>query len=112
MTADLDHDGAAAPPRANGELAFEHPWQRRLFATTMALCDADLIEYATLREGLIGQISMRENANANAHAVGDPGDPGGYWSSWQDALEALLATRGLCDPAELEHRAMAFAEHP
>ena len=121
MTAELDHGGAAAPPRANGELAFEHPWQRRLFATTMALCDADLIEYATLREGLIGQISMRENANANAHAVGDPGDPGdpggsgdpgGYWSSWQDALEALLATRGLCDPAELEHRAMAFAEHP
>ena len=105
MTADLDHGGAAAPPRANGELAFEHPWQRRLFATTMALCDAGLIEYPTLREGLIVQISVRENANAVRH-------PGEYWSSWQDALEALLVAQGLCDPAELEHRAIAFAEHP
>ena len=104
MTPDLDLDGAAAPPRTNGDLAFAHPWQSRLFASTMALCDAGLIEYAALRERLILQIATSENAN--------PRHPGDYWSSWQDALEGLLAAQGLCDPAELEHRAIAFAGHP
>jgi hypothetical protein len=46
---ELDNDGPAAPPRANGELVFEHPWQSRLFATTMALCDAGTITYAEFR---------------------------------------------------------------
>ena len=33
----LDSDGPAAPPRRNGELAFEAPWESRLFGVTMAL---------------------------------------------------------------------------
>ena len=46
---DLDLDGPAAPPRANGELVFEHPWQSRMFATTMALCEAGVIDYDEFR---------------------------------------------------------------
>ena len=33
----LDVDGPAAPPRSNGELAFNAPWERRVFGVTMAL---------------------------------------------------------------------------
>jgi hypothetical protein len=93
---DLDADGPAAPPRANGELAFEHPWESRLFATTMALCDAGLVDYETFRERLIEEIAARPDA---------------YWSSWQDALESLLADSAVVDAAELAARAVAFAEH-
>ena len=40
MTAELDRDGPAAPPRRNGELVFAAPWERRLFGVTMALTSA------------------------------------------------------------------------
>ena len=36
----LDEDGAAAPPRENGELAFSAPWEGRLFGLTMTLVEA------------------------------------------------------------------------
>jgi hypothetical protein len=93
---ELDLDGPAAPPRANGELVFEHPWQSRLFATTIALCDSGTILYEDFRQRLIAQIE--------AH-------PDEYWASWQDAVEGLLAERRLCDPDELVARATRFAEH-
>ena len=50
MRPELDTAGAAAPPRLNGELAFDEPWQGRLFATTMAACDAGLVDYDTFRD--------------------------------------------------------------
>ena len=37
MTAKLDREGPASPPRRNGELAFAAPWERQLFGVTMAL---------------------------------------------------------------------------
>ena len=50
----LDVDGPAAPPRTNGELAFAHPWERRLFGVTMALTQS-AFEYAHFRERLIAR---------------------------------------------------------
>lgn len=94
---ELDLDGPAAPPRANGELVFEHPWQGRLFATTMALCDAGVIQYEQFRNLLICEIVEHRDE---------------YWSSWQDALETLLQTESLCDLDELRDRAALFGEHP
>jgi hypothetical protein len=92
----LDTDGAAAPPRSNGEVVFDHPWQRRLFATTMALCQADVISYDRFRRQLIQTIDTGSSP---------------YWSSWQDALEMLLADDGLCDQNELGARAAEFRAH-
>jgi nitrile hydratase accessory protein len=93
---DIDVDGPAAPPRANGELVFDEPWQQRLFATTMALCATGAFTYAEFRRRLIDQI-------------GSTNEP--YWWSWQDALEHLLADVRLCRPDELAARADAFAAH-
>ena len=93
---DLDVDGPAAPPRINGELVFEHPWQSRIFATTMALCDRGTIEFEDFRQRLI------------AHIADEPDE---YWSSWADALTDLLVERGLCSDAKLDARARQFAEH-
>jgi hypothetical protein len=93
---ELDVDGPAAPPRSNGEMAFDEPWQRRLFATTMALCAAGELDYEDFRQRLIREIGS---------------GPGPYWASWQDALEGLLAERRLCRPDELAARAERFAAH-
>jgi hypothetical protein len=93
---ELDVDGPAAPPRSNGELAFDAPWQRRLFATTMALCAAGALDYREFRRRLIREIGTGR---------------GTYWASWQDALEGLLAERDLCAPDELAARAERFAAH-
>jgi hypothetical protein len=91
-----DLDGPGAPPRSNGELVFEHPWQSRLFATTIALCDSGTIAYEDFRRRLIATIEAR---------------PDEYWASWQDAIEGLLAELRLCDPDELAARATRFAAH-
>jgi nitrile hydratase accessory protein len=94
---ELDLDGPAAPPRANGEMVFEHPWQSRIFATTVALCDSGTIDYDEFRRHLIAEIGEH---------------PDRYWSSWQDALEQLLVAHQLCDPIVLATRAQQFGEHP
>ncbi len=100
MRPELDTEGAAAPPRANGELAFQEPWQSRLFATTMATCDAGLIDYDTFRDHLIAQVARHESDG-----------PGDYWAAWQDAFEAITLERGIVGERELASRATAFAEH-
>ncbi len=102
MTPELDLDGPAAPPRSNGELSFEHPWQGRLFATTMAACDADLIDYADFRDRLIAGIAERDRREPEA---------GDYWSAWQDALEALMLDIGLVEPGEIDRQAIEFSQH-
>ena len=100
MRPELDEVGPAAPPRANGELAFDEVWQSRLFATTMAACDAGLIVYDDFRERLIDQIAACESSGAD-----------GYWAAWQDALEDLTVDVGLVDRTELDDRAWSFAAH-
>jgi len=103
VTVELDADGPAAPPRRNGELAIDHPWQGRLFALTMALCEADQLDYERFRSGLIRAVGRRDAA-----AGAEPED---YWAAWQEALEELVFSGGLADENELAQRAKAFAEH-
>ena len=100
MRPELDTEGAAAPPRANGDLAFQEPWQSRLFATTMAACDAGLIDYDTFRDHLIALVARHESDG-----------PGDYWAAWQDAFEAITLEQGVVGEGELASRATAFAEH-
>jgi len=92
----LDADGPAAPPRLNGELVFEHPWQSRIFATTIALVDGGVIVYEDFRARLITEIARH---------------PDEYWCSWTEALESLLVERGLCHGRDVTERARRFAAH-
>lgn len=100
MTPELDDAGPAAPPRANGELVFNEAWQSRLFATTMAACEAELIAYDDFRDRLIERIAVHDEAEADD-----------YWAAWQDAFEALAIDAGLVGPTELAERATSFAAH-
>jgi len=100
MRPELDVDGVAAPPRANGELVFSEPWQSRLFATTMAACEAGLVDYETFRDALITHVATHDEQGQDE-----------YWAAWQDAFEAVAIDAGLVGGPELEARARAFAEH-
>ena len=66
-------------PRRNGELAFDAPWQSRVFALAAAVVDhAFGGDRESFRQQLINAIAA------------EPGCP--YWESWTAALEALVET--------------------
>jgi hypothetical protein len=93
----LDVDGPAAPPRLNGELAFNAPWERRVFGVTMALTES-VFSYEQFRQQLIR--SVREA----------PERP--YWQSWTAALEAVLGDACAIDAEVLDSRHRQFLARP
>ncbi|MEE9608332.1 MAG: nitrile hydratase accessory protein [Myxococcota bacterium] len=103
----LDSEGRAAPPRRNGELVFETPWEGRLFGITMALHEAGHFEWEEFRALLIQEIARWERAAAER-----PDAEWSYYRHWQAALETLLARKGLAGQAELDDRARSLAARP
>jgi nitrile hydratase accessory protein len=101
----LDRDGPSAPPRRNGELLFEAPWESRLFGLTMSLFRAGLFEWDEFRELLIAEIAHWEHAHPD-------GIGWSYYACWQAAFESLLDAKGLCHPAELGVKVEEFAARP
>ena len=71
----LDLHGTAAPPRSNGALVFETPWEGRLFGITMALHDAGHFEWEEFRRLLIEEIARWER-----ESVGRPAEPWSYYA--------------------------------
>jgi hypothetical protein len=64
-------------PRRNGELAFDAPWQSRVFALAAAVVEnAFGGDREPFRQQLVAAIAA------------DPSRP--YWESWTAALEALV----------------------
>ena len=93
----LDVAGPAAPPRSNGELAFNAPWERRVFGVTMALTD-NIFSYEDFRQQLI-------------RSVGEaPERP--YWQSWAAALEEVLGSACAIDSETLDARQRQFLSRP
>lgn len=79
MPVEPDAAGAAAPPRSNGELVFEEPWQARAFALCVTLLERDGLGWDAFRPHLV-------------HAIA--ADPGAaYYASFVAALEAFVADR-------------------
>ena len=75
-------------PRRNGELAFDAPWQPRVFGLAAAVV-------TTLYGG--SWESFRQHLIVAVTA--DPDRP--YWESWAAALEDLLVTSGHLQPGDL-----------
>jgi hypothetical protein len=87
----LDVDGIAAPPRRNGELVFEAPWQSRVFGLCAAIVETCFEgDREPFRRQLIAAIAA------------DPDRP--YWDSWTVALEHLVVDAGLLDESSIERR--------
>ena len=87
MTDLLPADGPAAPPRANGELVFDAPWQTRIFGATVALYEAGRFEWSEFQSRLIAAIAAHE-AQITDEADYD------YWACWLDAFRSLADEHG------------------
>jgi hypothetical protein len=85
----LDVDGIAAPPRRNGELIFEAPWQSRVFGLCAAIVETCFDgDREPFRQQLIAAIAA------------EPDRP--YWDSWTIALQQLVLEVGLLDELSIE----------
>lgn len=97
--------GPAAPPRSNGELVFEAPWESRLFGMTMALHQAGRFEWREFQQRLIAAVHRWE-------AEAPEGEPYRYYERWAEALESLLDERGIVTVGAIDARAVDLAARP
>jgi nitrile hydratase accessory protein len=80
--------GGTALPRDNGELVFEEPWQGRALGMGVVVLERTGVTWAEFRRHLAGAIRQRPPEPGESAATA-------YYAAWLDALEALLAERGL-----------------
>ena len=104
-TAPLPVDGPAAPPRSNGELVFAAPWESRAFGMAVALHDAGAFPWEVFQAALVARIGAWEAAHPG-------GEGASYYHRWLEALEDVLAARGVVAPAETTTRAEHLAHRP
>ena len=100
-------DGSpAAPPRDNGELIFEAPWQSRAFGVAADLVASGHFTWNDFREYIIEAISEWEAVESDEQQSWD------YYSCWLAALERILTKRSFLDGKEFEIRAAQYASRP
>lgn len=103
---DLPVEGDGAPPRANGELVFDAPWQSRAFGVAAALAESGRLSWPDFQRALIDQVG-------GADAAGyDTGLPAVYWNCWLEALGVLVVEADLVSPAAWSDKNDALARRP
>ncbi len=80
--------GPAAPPRRNGELVFDAPWQGRAFGMAVGVVERLGLPWKAFQERLIAEIAARPEAP--------------YYDCWIAALERLLLDYGAATTEEVE----------
>ncbi|HXR34714.1 MAG TPA: nitrile hydratase accessory protein [Candidatus Binataceae bacterium] len=90
-----DRDSPAAIPRRNGEPVFNEPWESRVFAIAVALCERGLYDWDEFRDRLIAEISAADRR----------GDLSTYYERFMTALERLMLDKGICLREEIDRRA-------
>ena len=103
MALTLDIEGPAAPPRLNGELVFDAPWEGRSFAMAMALVEGGHFTWDDFRDHLIAAVQRWES---------DPVGEYRYYERWQEALESIVAEREIVAGSEVDELAAAYAARP
>ncbi len=81
----IDADGPVAPPRRNGELVFDAPWQARAFGMAVALLDRYSLGWGAFRRHLVVAIAA------------DP--EGDYYEQFVEALAALADDIAASEPS-------------
>jgi nitrile hydratase accessory protein len=80
--------GRAPLPRDNGELVFEEPWQARALGMGVVVLERTGASWAEFRTHLVAAIERQPRDPDVSAATA-------YYSAWLEALEGLLAERGL-----------------
>lgn len=89
---------ADSPPRDNGEILFQRPWEGRAFGMAIALSKKGHYEWEDFRQGLISSIAEWEST----HCKDDP--DWDYYLRWLASLESLVFGSSLVSEEELEER--------
>ncbi|SNT48213.1 nitrile hydratase accessory protein [Actinacidiphila glaucinigra] len=105
MTAPLDVDGPAAPPRSNGELVFAEPWESRAFGMAVGLHEAGAFAWPRFQAALIARIRAWEDGRA-------ANEPWDYYRLWLAALEDVLTEQDVIRADEVTTRARSLAARP
>lgn len=96
-----------APPRKNGELVFEEPWEGRSFGIALALYHSKTItNWEDFRSKLIEEIGKWEKENPNKSNQSDPN--WNYYEHWLGALERLVLDKNLLEVEDIENRAKEY----
>ena len=95
---DADLEGPVSPPRSNGEIVFESPWERRVFGLTVALSRSGQSAWDAFRDRLIARIAE------------DEARP--YWTSWAAAFEDVLDGSDVLATTELDARHETLLARP
>ena len=103
MALTLDIEGPAAPPRLNGELVFDAPWEGRSFAMAMALAEQGLFSWDEFRDHLIGAVQRWEAAPTGEYR---------YYERWQEALESIVSELAIVSGTEVDELAAAYQSRP
>jgi nitrile hydratase accessory protein len=91
------------PLHPSGEPAvFREPWEASAFALAVALHAKGLYTWPEWAQALAQAISR-------AQAAGDPDTGEAYYHHWLDALETLLAEKGVTNAHELHRLEHAWA---
>ncbi|GHK01348.1 nitrile hydratase accessory protein [Streptomyces sp. NPDC003753] len=105
MSAPLDIEGPAAPPRSNGELVFAEPWESRAFGMAVSLYEAGTVTWPEFQAALIARIRAWETTSA-------PKESYNYYRLWLAALEDVLVRRCAVSADEVTARTRALAHRP
>ena len=100
LAAVLDVDGPAAPPRSNGELVFNAPWESRAFGLALAMHSKCVFEWEEVRPQLIAAVAEWERTGE------------GEWNYYRcclTALERVLAEHGVIAEDDVDQRTVEFA---
>ena len=99
-------DAGLEPPMVNGEIAFEAPWQGRVFGMARVLQEQGYYTWDEFRAHLIAKIGDWDRS-----AGADEADYF-YYDHFLAALQALLEEKGMVAPGELQNRSSELAARP
>jgi nitrile hydratase accessory protein len=96
---------AALPrlPQDDGGPVFAEPWQAQAFALAVKLSEQGHFSWKEWAAALADELKAAVNR-------GEPDDGSRYYQHWLAALERLVTSKGLSDPASLLARKEAWAE--
>ena len=90
--------GKQSPPRHNGKLYFDSPWERRAFGLALALSKAGYFEWEEFQQRLIDAIAEWEAEHDLTDASWH------YYERWLVALERVVQASTLVDAPEVAAR--------
>ncbi|HET6663819.1 MAG TPA: nitrile hydratase accessory protein [Acidimicrobiales bacterium] len=105
LPVELATTGPAAPPRSNGEMVFDAPWESRLFGVTLALVEAERFAWSEFQQRLIAAVRRWETEHPD-------GEGYRYYERWAEALESLLDDLGIVAVEATDARVLALAARP